>query len=539
MRRPEAHDIDTAAKRIFQSQLPTDWIPREETPDYGVDYRVEIFQDGEKTGLVFGVQLKGKRSARSLRRIRGALSVTLESRNLRDYVDKERQPIFLVAIDVSKAVGYWLFLQQYADEELAGTDWRNKETVKVRIPIQNRLDDMAKLRAAILAADRYMAERHPASVEAAIKAKRRRLETLDPRFDLEITATETGQHIQLRPKQAVALGLKPVGNASVVHAKLSDALDRGIAVTFDSSEARITGSLLVENLTKNGFTLDATQSVTGEVTFSTVVNGATPALVKEISQVPITGGRKEARVDIQLPNAPFTIRLTLNLEDQRSGVGQIGFDISKWSNQPVRLLGYFETITNLVDHVSRGSDLVIQCSIRGNRWFQTVLTNNQLGPLAAAQEFLRVLDKARQISTHFQRDLVLPNDLIRLQEDDVAELYDLVTTGYARQKTPFIKYAFEIERNGVQAFLADKTKWPSELLLRGPVTFEIWGTRFPLDPCQVMWTQMSPKTDHATLRRLLRKKDLDAIPIEFCGNEFTETVSTYPMPTRLPNGPLT
>lgn len=47
---------------IFESWLPEDWIARKQSPDFFVDYYVEIVQRGEPTGKqcgLFGVALAG------------------------------------------------------------------------------------------------------------------------------------------------------------------------------------------------------------------------------------------------------------------------------------------------------------------------------------------------------------------------------------------------------------------------------------------------------------------------------------------------
>ena len=58
MKRPRSHEIDELAQRIFRVALPPEWIPREQKPDYGIDYTVDVYEGGRPTGLPFGVQLK-------------------------------------------------------------------------------------------------------------------------------------------------------------------------------------------------------------------------------------------------------------------------------------------------------------------------------------------------------------------------------------------------------------------------------------------------------------------------------------------------
>ena len=58
-KRPRSHQIEDESRRAFSSKLPSPWLFRDETRDYGIDGRVEIFDDRNLgTGRMFLVQLK-------------------------------------------------------------------------------------------------------------------------------------------------------------------------------------------------------------------------------------------------------------------------------------------------------------------------------------------------------------------------------------------------------------------------------------------------------------------------------------------------
>lgn len=57
-KRPRSHALETKSKRLFEASMPEDWVVTDSGPDYGIDLRVEVFQDGTTTGLQFNVQLK-------------------------------------------------------------------------------------------------------------------------------------------------------------------------------------------------------------------------------------------------------------------------------------------------------------------------------------------------------------------------------------------------------------------------------------------------------------------------------------------------
>jgi len=58
-KRPQQHVTESASKRAFERRLPKEWVYREQVEDYGIDGEVEIFSEGQATGLIFKVQLKG------------------------------------------------------------------------------------------------------------------------------------------------------------------------------------------------------------------------------------------------------------------------------------------------------------------------------------------------------------------------------------------------------------------------------------------------------------------------------------------------
>jgi tetratricopeptide (TPR) repeat protein len=62
-KRSRAHELETLSKREFEKLVPSNWVVRDKTPDYGVDCEVEIFESsGMATGAFFNVQLKATES---------------------------------------------------------------------------------------------------------------------------------------------------------------------------------------------------------------------------------------------------------------------------------------------------------------------------------------------------------------------------------------------------------------------------------------------------------------------------------------------
>lgn len=57
--RPREHVLEELSDRALVNALPAEWAAEKVDRDYGLDWRVEIFEGGRSTGLMFWVQLKG------------------------------------------------------------------------------------------------------------------------------------------------------------------------------------------------------------------------------------------------------------------------------------------------------------------------------------------------------------------------------------------------------------------------------------------------------------------------------------------------
>lgn len=103
--RPMKHIIDEKAKKAFLNLIPDEWVYQTLYPDYGIDYLVEIFENGHKTGNFFYVQLKGTNKEIN----KFTVSVNLSIDHLK-YYNALPIPILLVvySIKTKKFWGIWL-----------------------------------------------------------------------------------------------------------------------------------------------------------------------------------------------------------------------------------------------------------------------------------------------------------------------------------------------------------------------------------------------------------------------------------------------
>ena len=143
MKRPKSHQIDTQAQNILRSKLPTNWVPREQHPDYGIDYEIEVFHDEQPAGIWFRIQLKGKEQYQETE---DSIVIRFETDKINYYISKVPFPVFLFVVHIRRKEIHWLFLQKYVNEilKVENPKWMEQESVTIKIPKKNRFYDNAK-----------------------------------------------------------------------------------------------------------------------------------------------------------------------------------------------------------------------------------------------------------------------------------------------------------------------------------------------------------------------------------------------------------
>jgi len=427
-RRAKSHETDEAAQRVFRAAIPRGWVVREQRPDYGVDYVVEIFEEGrspsftEPSGLQWGVQLKGTVAPKTAK---GRLRFRVETDHLKYYVDRCRQPTFLVVINVRCATGYWVFLQGYVLDELKRKNWRAKDSVTILLPMTNRLSDTESLKTAIQAADKRMAELHPAAIEGAIRSERQRLESLDPRFRIEIQATEQGSHRILHAKEPVPFTIIFQGERNAIDAKIHDLFGRGVPAEVQPGEVQIHGSPLLERVLDRGGTLHVSREV--DCTIDLVARNAACTEMARVAGIPakLTGGTEEFRMAGCLSGSPLAVslggRATRSLLPSPVQLS-VSFRPEAWIGQPIVRLAYFGQAASLFSALAEGAALGVECFHQGNRVFSAEGMAEGGRTVADVVHLINILRKARALANRFN---VLPRFPSTLGKSEIEEIEEL------------------------------------------------------------------------------------------------------------------
>jgi hypothetical protein len=138
VKRPEQHVTDSDADALFQAVF-SEWSVNGSKRDYGWDYVVEVFRNGESTGFLFNCQLKGSRHT-AYSADGSFISQELELDSA-DYLARQlRQPTFLFHADVEAKKLFWCAMQ-LDQKVLEILEHGKAKSLTVRIPTANVLPD--------------------------------------------------------------------------------------------------------------------------------------------------------------------------------------------------------------------------------------------------------------------------------------------------------------------------------------------------------------------------------------------------------------
>jgi hypothetical protein len=138
MKRPEQHVTDSHGNALFHG-IFAEWAVTGSERDYGWDYVVEVFRNGESTGLLFNGQLKSSRHT-EYSADGSFISQELEIDSA-DYLARQlRQPTLLFHADVEQKKLFWSAVQ--LDPKVLDVIERGQaKSLTVRIPTVNTLPD--------------------------------------------------------------------------------------------------------------------------------------------------------------------------------------------------------------------------------------------------------------------------------------------------------------------------------------------------------------------------------------------------------------
>lgn len=137
-----AGEIGTEAGRIFEYNLPSNWIFRsqEDQNDFGIDGEIELKnKSGKALGKdsVFKVQIKGEENSTYINEGK-MLSFKLKVERLKYYFEF-KVPVIIVVVEVSSEKIYWLPITNNESLRRKVFESGNNESTQIHLPVVNSL----------------------------------------------------------------------------------------------------------------------------------------------------------------------------------------------------------------------------------------------------------------------------------------------------------------------------------------------------------------------------------------------------------------
>jgi hypothetical protein len=468
-----------AAKSIFRDALPLNWLKREENPDFYVDYFVEVDKAREPSGLKFGVQLKG---TRSLKLRQNYAQYRLKTKHLKYYIDNSRQPIFIVVVDVTTRMGYWVFIQKYIKTILDSAEWRHKRSVTIELPEENKLEDIEKLYSAVKESESYMRELWPSSLDASAKAEQKQWAELDHRFDTKVEYVNGVTKILCiaRDEMEFQTHFRDSGDNKLSQ-KLSHLFDKGQRVEFTTHEIKLTGSPLFDKFNELNFTkieLETAHKKEIELYLTSI-----DKLGNELARsYRIDGefifGRKEVRFESKNNELPLNVEISFSLSEIIKGTQSeikpnscnFRFNDSSWVGTSIHHLKYYEVLNAFFRSIHAGDNIKITFEYAGNPvltgYAQSSFEDNFKNYVTG---FLDLIDKIRYIAKQININPVYPRQYSFSKDKvrDIRLMYSLLKHGKIEMDACGTKMSGALEPND-NFYLKLKTKEEFD----GPITIE-------------------------------------------------------------------
>jgi hypothetical protein len=420
----EAHVTNKISELIFQRSLPAGWLPRKQEPDFHIDYKVELVEAGELSGINFGVQLKGWVPKKGRRK---GPCYSLSTKHLRYYVEKCTLPIFLVLVDVTAEKCYWVFVQQHAKEKLK-PNWENQKKIMVHFSERDELSG-EQLIAIIRTANDYVRELHPGSVQAAVSHQKTKFEAKYPQLFFDVSYGGGKMHLDVQPKGEMPLTIRVPAE---VHLKaIQECFEKGKDVQFSTTGVQFVGSPFFDEHVneKPGLVRLLKEPIGhGEAQISWTDETGPAFLV-----IPGKFKRGSKFITFQggLDGSPLALETWFS--PQALDQGQVPnshflFGVHHWHGKQVLGLPYFEQIRKLFGRKQAGLPMRFELFFEGNSVGHTSFHEPDPKRIEPMCMLLNFLDKARRVVRHFEINPCLSERISATDLISVNELYDLIVS---------------------------------------------------------------------------------------------------------------
>lgn len=129
--RSTTHQLEEISERFLNNHLPRNWTSEKPKRDYGVDLKIDIFDETNAGGLELLVQLKA--TATGTNRTYETVRLSTSTYN---YLWDKLQVVMLIKYVQSENKAYWLLLSEVPEPN------QSQQTFTIRIPKENDLENI-------------------------------------------------------------------------------------------------------------------------------------------------------------------------------------------------------------------------------------------------------------------------------------------------------------------------------------------------------------------------------------------------------------
>jgi hypothetical protein len=426
----ESFETQKEAERFLQALLPFKWPWREQTPDFFVDFHVEVVEDGHLSGFEFGVQVKGTKRAKH------PPSTRMECKHLVYYRDKARLPVFIVLVDLLSRNAYWLFAQKHLQRCVNKTAVDKQKTFTVIFDPVDSFKDLDRFRKALKDAEHYMRDLYPGTPAAAISAKGAELQKFDP--DIGVTLSFDGcEVLHFDPKKPLHYtfhGLNLEGFKSF-QAMLDHGDDFEGPVEVTPPDSPLLQKLMPG---KNGYVRFKPDRPDGYVQ---IIVPSTQHVVHIGGKWRV--GRKSIRFEGELRRSP--LKVELRIDDWLDGTEskttfETPISLVKWEGQSILRLAGFDAVQSLVSALATRQELIVKYFVFGTNVGSLIAVSDMGKPVGKSVERLNSainwLAKVRRVALDYGVDVLLPKwKNITHKVQNTVEALDALANGSIREES--------------------------------------------------------------------------------------------------------
>lgn len=474
MKRIKANSIDEEGKNLFRSLLPGLWVVQELKPDDGEDFRVKPTGINGFTESAFLVQLKSQEKGNYVGGSKSSIriSVQVDRRNLFDYSDKVREPVFIVIADLDSKKAYWMFAQEYLD---SNTCWRKKSKPTISIPVADELSNIPQFINAFNSSLRYMENKYPGSIEASIKKEVTHLKKLDPRIQPEISFINGQKNVTLCSNESFNFKMQVQGGKNEID-NLLRGLPANLKILKVDNFPIFAEKLPAEVLFLNKGETDVSVALLQFEEFGKIIARIDSEHGKLIT------GPKETRLSfksvlglMEISNMILSSEIILNPE------ATINFHFLKiWTNCNISSLPYFDFFYNLFK--LKYAKLIMEIRPKDGSAASKInlkgIKSSDNDFVKGMEYFLNILQKLREISENTGIDFVFSYEYNREDIEAIEYLHALIKGNCSVNSGTTFKMNFTLKNNPKYLQLCNQA--PSETKVTGPRYISIFGTKLCL-----------------------------------------------------------